>query len=130
MVTITKRITECDNYENFDFGDFGTLKTLNYVKVSLSPEGSVTPSLRVRYDYESTERPQPEEYTLSNIPLPSLFGTAVFNTATFGGTNDPMVRQAVQGSGFTSSYRIRTDDTSAPYSVNGFYIDYTPTNRR
>jgi hypothetical protein len=115
---------------NFDFGDFGTLKTINYVKVSISPEGSITPSLRVRYDYEDTERPQPDEYTLSNIPLPSLFGTAVFNTATFGGTNDPMVRQAVQGSGFTSSYRIRTNDTSPPYAINGLYIDYTPTNRR
>ena len=115
---------------NYDFGDVGTLKTLNYVKISISPTGAVTPILRVRYDYEATDKPQPTDYTLDTVPLPSLFGTAVFNTGTFGGTLDPMVRQAVQGSGFTSSYRIRTDDTSAPYSVNGFYIDYTPTNRR
>jgi len=115
---------------NYDFGDFGTRKTLNYVKISVSPEGSVTPILRVRYDYQATDRPQPPDYTLSNIPLPSIFGTAVLNTATFGATNDPMVRQAVQGSGFTSNYRIRTNDTSAPYAINGLYIDYTPTNRR
>jgi len=115
---------------NYDFGDFGTQKTLNYVKVSVSPEGEVTPTLRVRYDYEDTDRPQPPDYSLNTIPLPSLFGSAVLNTGTFGGTIDPMVRQAVQGSGFASSYRIRTNDTSAPYAVNGLYIDYTPTNRR
>ena len=86
--------------------------------------------MRVRYDYEDVTRAQPDDYSLSAIPLPSLFGDGTFGTSTFGGTLDPMVRQAVQGGGFTSSFRIRTDDTSAPYSVNGFYIDYTPTNRR
>jgi len=115
---------------NYDFGDFGTRKNINYVKISISPEGNCTPTLRVRYDYEDTLRPQPDDYNLSAIPLPSLFGEGTFGTSTFGGTNDPMVRQAVQGSGFTSSYRIRTEDVKAPYAINGLYIDYTPTNRR
>ena len=115
---------------NFDFGDFGTTKILNYIRISISPEGSVEPTLRVRYDYEDTTKIQPDDYTLSSIPLPALFGSGVFGTSLFGATSDPLVRQAVQGSGFTSSYRIRTEDTSAPYSINGMYIDYTPSNRR
>ena len=115
---------------NYDFGDFGTRKNINYVKISISPEGVCEPILRVRYDYEDVTKPQPSDYSLSAIPLPSLFGEGTFGTSTFGGTNDPMVRQAVQGGGFTSSYRIRTEDVKAPYAINGLYIDYTPTNRR
>ena len=53
-----------------------------------------------------------------------------FNTAVFGSTNDPMVRQAVQGSGNTCSFRIFSDDQKASYAVNGFYVDYVPSGRR
>jgi len=115
---------------NYDFGDFGTRKSINYVKISVSPEGTANPVLRIRYDYEDVNIPQPPDYTLSTIPIPSIFGTAVLATATFGGTNDPMVRQAVQGAGYTTNFRIRTDDSNPPYAINGLYIDYTPTNRR
>ena len=115
---------------NYDFGDFGTRKSINYVKLSVSPEGTAEPILRVRYDYEDVNKPQPPDYTLSTIPIPSIFGTAEFAAATFGGTNDPMVRQAVQGAGFTTNFRIRTDDSNPPYAINGLYVDYTPTNRR
>ena len=41
-----------------------------------------------------------------------------------------MVRQAVQGSGHTSSFKIFSDDQKAPYAINGFYIDYVPSGRR
>ena len=48
----------------------------------------------------------------------------------FGASNDPTIRQAVQGSGHTANFRIRSFDTNAPYAINGLYIDYTPANRR
>ena len=115
---------------NYDFGDIGTRKTLKYVRMSFSPEGSCQPVLRVRYDYENTDIPQPVDYTLSNIPLPATFGSGVFGTATFGATNDPMVRQAVEGSGNTCSFRLQSIDQNAPYSINGLYIDYMPSGRR
>ena len=115
---------------NYDFGDIGTRKTLKYVRMSFSPEGSCQPTLRVRYDYENTDIPQPVDYTLSNIPLPAIFGSGIFNTATFGATNDPMVRQAVEGSGNTCSFRLQSIDQNAPYSINGLYIDYMPSGRR
>ena len=41
---------------DFDYGDFGTLKTLDHIKVSINPEGEVEPTLRVRFDYDSTDR--------------------------------------------------------------------------
>ena len=115
---------------NFDFGDIGTRKTLQYAKISITPEGDVQPTLRVRYDYEDVSIPQPEDYTLDSVPLPSLFGSGVFGTSIFGASNDPMLRQAVQGSGSVCSFRIASLDQKAPYAINGLYINYVPSGRR
>ncbi len=115
---------------NFDFGDIGTRKTVKYARLSLSPEGEIQPTLRMRFDYEDTDIPQPPDYVLDSVPLPAIFGSAIFNSATFGASNDPMVRQPVEGSGNTVSFRVSSSDTNAPYAVNGLYIDYMPSGRR
>jgi hypothetical protein len=115
---------------DIDCGDIGTRKTLKYVRTSFSPEGNLQPVLRLRYDYQDVDIPQPSDYTLTGIPLPAIFGTSVFGTSTFGASSDPMFRQTVEGSGHTVSFRIRSDDTRSPYAINGFYIDYMPSGRR
>ena len=115
---------------DIDFGDLGTLKTLKYVKISISPEGTVQPSLRVRYDYEDTNIPQPGDYTLTSIPSPAIFGSGIFNTSIFGAAATPMTRQAVQGSGNTAKFRIFSDDQNGSYRINGLYINYEPSGRR
>jgi len=117
---------------NFDFGDLGTRKTIHYARISLSPEGLVQPSIRLRFDYDDQTIPQPPDYVLDSVSLPAIFGNsnALFNSVVFGAQNDPMVRQAVQGSGYTGSFKVYSDDQKAPYSVNGFYIDYAPSGRR
>ena len=115
---------------DYDYGDFGTLKTLHYIKLSIGPENEVQPSLRVRFDYDSNETPQPEDYLLDSVPAPSIFGSALFGTAKFGASEQPLVRLALQGSGYSNSFRILTNDTNAPYTINGLYIDYIPSGRR
>ena len=115
---------------NLDFGDAGTLKTIQYVKISISPEGLTQPTLRVRYNYEDTLIPQPPDYVLDQIQTPAIFGVSEFGVAFFGGSLDPMVRQAVQGSGFASSFKISSNDQLPSYAINGLYIDYMPSGRR
>ena len=117
---------------DYDYGDFGTLKTLHYVKLSIGPENEVQPIVRVRFDYDSNETPQPEDYVLDSVPAPSIFGNSatIFGTAKFGASEQPLVRLALQGSGYSNSFRILTNDTNAPYTVNGLYIDYIPSGRR
>ena len=115
---------------DMDFGDLGTLKTLKYVKISVTPEGNVQPYLRIRYDYEDTNIPQPDAYLLSTIPKPAIFGSGLFGTSIFGAGGTPMVRQAIQGSGTTSKFKLYSNDTNGPYTINGLYIDYQPSGRR
>ena len=117
---------------DLDYGDLGTLKTLKYAKLSITPEGTVDTSLRIRYNFDDLDSPQPTDYSLS-IPKPSLFGTAVFGATAahkFGAASDPITRQIIEGSGHSNYFRVFSDNQNSPYTVNGLYIDYTPSGRQ
>ena len=117
---------------DLDYGDLGTLKTLKYVKISATPEGTVDTKLRIRYNFDDPDTPQPSDYSLS-IDKPSIFGTAAFGATAghvFGASSDPITRQVVEGSGHSNYFRIFSDDTKDPYTVNGLYIDYVPSGRQ
>ena len=117
---------------DLDYGDLGTLKTLKYVKLSITPEGTVDTTLRIRYNFDDLNSPQPSDYSLS-IPKPSLFGTAVFGATAahkFGAASDPITRQVIEGSGHSNYFRVFSDNQNSPYTVNGLYIDYTPSGRQ
>ena len=116
---------------DFDYGDLGTLKTLHYVRVSLSAEGLVTPEIQVKFDYNSGLVPQPtSNYSLGTINPSSLFGSAVFGTNVFGAAASPMVRIPLQGSGTSNNFTFISNDIKAPYIINGLYVDYIPSGRR
>ena len=115
---------------DYDYGDLGTLKTLDYVKLSITPESLAQPTLRVRYDYDSLDTPQPTDIPLTAIPEPAIFGAALFNQQTFGASEQPLVRQALTGSGHSNFFKIFSADTRAPYTINGIYINYRPAGRQ
>jgi hypothetical protein len=127
---IASNVTAAYQTPNLDFGDVGTKKTMRYVRISMSPEGAVQPTLRVRYDYEDPLIAQPLDYVLDSIPLPSIFGSGIFGANVFGASSDPLIRQTVQGSGHTVSFIVTSSDQQSPYTVNGLYVDYTPSGRR
>ena len=115
---------------DFDYGDLGTLKTLDYAKIAFTPEGDAQPTLRIRFDYDSLDTPQPADIVLTEIPEPAIFGVALFNSQKFGASEQPLLRQSLTGSGHSNFFKIFSADTNAPYAINGLYVTYRPSGRQ
>ena len=91
----------------------------------------VTPEVQVKFDYNSGDVPQPaSNYSLGTVNPSSIFGSAVFGTNIFGASASPMLRTPLQGSGTSNNFTVITNDSKAPYRINGLYVDYIPSGRR
>ena len=116
---------------DLDYGDNGLRKSLYKVKTNIEPEGTQNDLLlRIRYDFESGEVPQPGNFAVGNLSSASLFGSAIFGTGTFGATTLPSKSVLVTGSGFSNNFKFFSDDTNAPYSVNGMFVSFIAGGRR
>ena len=112
------------------FGDAGIRKHMQRVLVSYRPESSINADLLLRYDYEDPDSPRPAAYSLSAGDVAAVYGTASYGVATYGGQAEPLLRQSVEGSGFTVALRVNDNGTSAPYALRGFGLEYQVGARR
>ena len=115
---------------DLSFGDAGIRKHMQRVLVSYKPESSVNADLFLRYDYEDPDTPRPAAYSLSAADIVAVYGSATYGTATYGGQTEPLLRQSVEGSGFTVALRVNDNGTSAPYALRGFGLEYQVGARR
>ena len=118
------------------FGDTGIRKHMQRVIINYKPESAIAAELLVRYDNENSDSTRPAAYVLNSSDVAAQFGTAIFSSAgsevrfVLGGPSQPLVRQAVEGSGFSVVLRINDGGESAPYSLKGFQLEYTLGARR
>ena len=112
------------------FGDPGVRKHMQRVILNYAPEAAISADLFLRYDYESSEGARPNAYPFDSTKVAAVYGTATYGTATYGGAKQPLVRQAVEGSGFALALRVNDSGTTAPYSLKGFGLEYQVGARR
>jgi len=110
--------------------DPGIRKNMQRVIINYAPESSIDADLFVRYDYESKDSARPAAYPLDSSDIAAIYGTAVYGTPTYGGSSQPLVRQPVEGSGFSVALRVNDGGTTAPYSLKGFQLEYQLGARR
>ena len=118
---------------DMDYGDNGLRKSLYKVKANIEPEGTQNNlKLRIRYDFDASEVPQPGSFAVGNLSSASIFGqaNAIFGVSKFGATSLPSKSVLVTGSGFSNSFRFFTNDTDAAYSVNGMFVSFIAGGRR
>jgi hypothetical protein len=115
---------------DLSFGDPGIRKHMHRVLVSYKPEAAINANLFLRYDYEDPDSPRPAAYSLAASDIVAVYGTGVYGTATYGGQSEPLLRQSVEGSGFTVAIRIDDEGVSAPYALRGFGMEYQTGARR
>ena len=121
---------------DLSFGDSGIRKHMHRVILNFKPESSISADLLVRYDNENADSARPPAYSISSKDVASQFGIAVFSTISstirnvFGGPSQPLIRQPVEGSGFSTVLRINDNGESRPYSLKGFQLEYQLGARR
>ena len=121
---------------DLSFGDSGIRKHMQRVIVNFKPESSIDADLKLRYDNESVESARPDPYPLDSSTVAAQYGTAVYSTTSsatqfvYGGSTQPLVRQSVEGSGFTVALRVDDGGETAPYSLKGFQLEYQVGARR
>jgi len=121
---------------DLSFGDTGVRKHMQRVILNFKPESAIDADLFVRYDNEASDSARPAAYPLDSSQVAAQFGSATFSTGSsaaqfvFGGPSQPLVRQSVEGSGFSVALRIKDGGETAPYSLKGFQLEYLVGARR
>ena len=87
--------------------------------------------MRVRYDYDSLDIPQPAAYTLTAGAGAAIYGSSgsAYGVSIYGSSGVPLIRQSVEGSGFAVAIKFDESGGSAPFTLNGFQIEYTAGGR-
>ena len=121
---------------DLSFGDSGIRKHMQRVILNFKPESAISADLLIRYDNENNQSARPPPYSISSTDVASQFGIALFSTVSsavrnvFGGPSQPLLRQPVEGSGFSTVLRINDNGESRPYSLKGFQLEYQLGARR
>jgi len=111
--------------------DPGIRKHMQRVNINYAPESTLDADMFVRYDYEAQESTRPAAYPLDSLNVAGIYGSVVYGVSSYGGPSQPIVRKAVEGSGFAVALRIEDGGTAtAPYSLKGFQMEYQLGARR
>ena len=110
-------------------GDAGIRKNMQRINLNFDTEGTVDASLFVKFDFEDASVPQPAAYTLSTQSTAAVDGTGTYGTSVYGATGIPIVRQSVEGSGFTVVIRVEDESGNPPITLKGFELEFTPGAR-
>ena len=121
---------------DMSFGDSGIRKHMQRVIINYKPEADIDADLILRYDNEDTDSARPANYPLDTANVAAQYGSATYSTEgsatqfVYGGPTQPLVRQPVEGSGFSVALKVEDGGTTAPYSLKGFQLEYQLGARR
>lgn len=128
---------------DISFDDAGLRKTLYSVYIFYRPEGTNSFKMNVQYDRADTNTHNPVTYETEEFTSPSVYGyfggsgltkygpiSAGGNNNTYGSGALPYYKMNVEGSGYLAAIKFITQGTGAPFTIQGFHINYILGGRR
>jgi len=112
-------------------GDAGIRKSMQRIITNYRSEGSIDARLLLRYDYDSSDTPQPASYVFNEGAPTAVYGISksTYGTAVYGEGGNPLTRQSIEGSGFAVAIKMNEDAGSSPFVLNGFQLEFTAGGR-
>lgn len=115
-----------------DFGDAGVRKTMRKIRLFVRPEGFMNINARLVYDWEDPIKLNPDTYAIESdiASAGSVYGTAIYGTATYSGGKTPVLISNVEGSGWSVQIRYSSVDTNPSYTIQGTLFEFHVEGRK
>ena len=128
----TVNISSIYRSPDMTMGDPGIRKSFQKVIWNIDPTGALSSSFLLEYDFSDDEVPQPEPYTLAQTGNIAQYGLSesAYGTAVYGSTGSNLIRQPVEGSGFTVAAKILDATSNSPVALKGFEMEFIAGGRR
>jgi hypothetical protein len=104
-------------------------KTAYKVDTYFDPEGTVSGTLTLKYDFNKPGKVQPSAINFAGGGVFSTYGTAVYGVSTFGGNPDTSLESRVVGSFFTASLQYEFDG-GPPFILDTAVLEYATEDRK
>ena len=94
--------------------------------------GNVSATFKLVYDFADPNSPQPSSFSLTTGAGVALYDLAAttYGTAVYDSSGASLVRQPVEGSGFTVAVRLDDTSTNPPLELKGYEMEFIPGDRR
>ena len=117
---------------DLSLGDTGIRKLMQRVILNYEVEGTVDAQLRVRYDSDSKDVPQPAFFDIDSPGGIAIYGSAssTYGNAVYDSSGAPVFRRAIEGSGFLVAVRVNHDSANNPFTLHSYQLEFTAGGRR
>ena len=117
---------------DLSLGDTGIRKLMQRVILNYEVEGTVSAQLRVRYDSDAKDVPQPTFFDISSPGGIALYGSSssTYGNAVYDSSGAPLFRRAIEGSGFLVAVRVNHDSSDNPFTLHSYQLEFTVGGRR
>mgnify|MGYP003119652035 FL=1 len=117
---------------DLSFGDTGLRKLMQRVILNYEVEGTIAAELRIRYDSDDRDVPQPAKFDITSPGGIAIFGSSssTYNNAVYGSSGAPIFRRAIEGSGFLIAVKLNHNSANNPFTINSYQLEFTTGGRR
>ena len=117
---------------DLSLGDSGIRKLMQRVVINYAVEGTIDVDMRVRFDGDAQDTPQPSAFDLSSPGGIALYGStsSTYANAVYGSSGAPVQRQSIEGSGFLIAVKVDHDSSLSPFTLFSYQLEFTPGGRR
>ena len=117
---------------DLSLGDTGIRKLMQRVILNYEVEGTVSAELRVRYDSDSRDVPQPTFFDISSPGGIAIYGSSssTYTNAVYGSSGIPIFRRAIEGSGFLVAVRVNHNSSDKAFTLHSYQLEFTAGGRR
>ena len=117
---------------DLSLGDTGLRKLMQRVILNYEVEGTIAAELRIRYDSDDKDVPQPAAFDITSPGGIAIYGSSssTYNNAVYSSSGVPIFRRSIEGSGFLIAVKVNHNSSNNPFTLHSYQLEFTTGGRR